>query len=165
MTDGITSVAGIQQNPQQHPWYTEFENLSLKISATFSDYNGPLTADILLAGGELAVLEVSPHLHTPKLQGLRDPRILNVWPGLLAGKNPEMSYLNDSEMTSAYVRIYGDRDTYTEYFDASWIVEVEEFPMPRQFGYHALRKILYMKTSSSSLLKNNLEAFVRENGV
>jgi len=164
MADGLTSVAGFQQNPRQHALYAAFSKLAAKIRRMFSDYNGPLTADVLAAGGELKVLEISPHLHASKLQWLRDPRILGIWPRILAGKGPEFQSLSDSENASAYLRIYGDQDAYQEFFEESWIADAEMFSPPMRFGAHGLRKILYMRAGSASLLREHLEAFVHENG-
>jgi hypothetical protein len=164
MADGLTSVAGFQHSPRQHPLYAQFVTLAAEIRRMFSDYYGPLTADVLAAGGALSVLEVSPHLHASKLQWLRDPRILAVWPRILAGATPELQNLSDSENASAWVRIYGEEDAYHDYFEPSWIADAEAFPEPLRFGPYALREILYLRTNSASLLKEHLEAFVHENG-
>jgi hypothetical protein len=160
MADGLTSVAGFQQDPRRHPLYPQFTKLATKIREMFADYSGPLTADVLASGGDLKVLEISPHLHASKLQWLRDPRILSVWPRVLAGHAPELP--SPGENASAYVRIYSASDTYLDYFEPSWIADLEAFPVPLQFGSHALRKILYLKGPAQ--LKQQLEAFVRENG-
>src|SRR6202042_496444 len=93
----------------------------------FSDYCGPLTADVLAPGGELKVLEISPHLHASKLQWLRDPRILSVWPRMLAGHRRESQNLGEADNASAYVRIYADDDIYQQYFEPAWIADVETF--------------------------------------
>jgi len=164
MADGLTSVAGLQQNPRQHALYAEFSDLAGKIRTMFSDYRGPLTADILAAGGDLKVLEISPHLHVSKLQWLRDPRILSIWPRILSGRGPEFQRLSDNAFASAYVRIYGDEDAYKEYFEDSWIADLETFSPPLRFGSHDLRKILFIKGASANLLREHLEAFVRDNG-
>jgi hypothetical protein len=164
MADGLTSVAGFQQNPRQHALYAAFSQLAGKIRRAFSDYNGPLTADVLAAGGELKILEISPHLHASKLQWLRDPRLLGIWPRILSGQGPEPQRLSDGEYASAYARIYGDTDAYQDYFDASWIADLETFSPPLRFGVHDLRKILYVKARSANLLREHLEAFVHENG-
>lgn len=145
LKDSITSVAGLQQNPTHHPQWVEFENLALKICNMFSDYKGPLTADIILGANGLQVLEISPHLHVSKLQGIRDPRILEIWPSILAGKEPGQSCLSGKSTTSAYVRIYGDSDVYRTAFDLSWIIGIEEFPIPREFGRHSLKKLFGLK--------------------
>jgi biotin carboxylase len=164
MADRLTSVAGFQQSPRQHPLYAAFAKLAAEIRRMFADYRGPLTADILAADGALSVLEVSPHLHASKLQWLRDPRILSVWPRILSGEAPELQSLSDSENASAWVRIYGDDSAYHDYFEASWIADAEVFPLPIRFRSHELRRILYMKTASARLLKEHLEAYVLENG-
>jgi len=164
MADGLNSLAGFQHNPRQHPLYAQFVRLAGEIRRMFADYYGPLTADILAAGGELSVLEVSPHLHASKLQWLRDPRILAVWPRILSGATPELKTLSDSENASAWVRIYGDEGAYHDYFEPSWIADAEAFPVPVHFGPYALREILYLRTNSASLLKEHLETFVHENG-
>jgi phosphoribosylaminoimidazole carboxylase (NCAIR synthetase) len=164
MADGLTSIAGFQQNPRQHALYAEFSQLAGKIRRMFSDYCGPLTADVLASGGDLKVLEISPHLHASKLQWLRDPRILSVWPRMLSGEKPELQNLSDGENASAYVRIYGAEDAYHEYFEPSWIADMEAFSPSIRFGSHDLRKILYMKVGSASLLREHLEAFVHANG-
>jgi ATP-grasp domain len=164
MADGLTSLAGFQQNPRQHALYAQFSNLAGKIRHIFSDYCGPLTADVLASGGELKVLEISPHLHASKLQWLRDPRILGVWPRMLSGEGRELQNLGDADNASAYVRIYGGEEGYRKYFEPSWIADTEAFSPPIRFGSHELRKILYVKVGSASLLREHLEAFVQENG-
>jgi hypothetical protein len=164
MADGLNSIAGYQHNPRQHPLYAQFVRLAGEIRRMFSDYCGPLTADILAAGDELSVLEVSPHLHASKLQWLRDPRILAVWPRILSGATPELQSLRDAENASAWVRIYGDDGAYRDYFEPSWIADSETFSEPLRFGPYGLREILYLRTNSASLLKEHVEAFVHENG-
>jgi len=164
MADGVTSLAGFQQNPRHHSLYAEFSRLAGKIRRVFADYCGPLTADVLACGGELKVLEISPHLHASKLQWLRDPRILSVWPRMLAGQGREPQSLSEADNASAYVRIYGEDDTYQKYFEPSWITDMETFSPPVRFGSHDLGRILYIKAESASLLREHLEAFVHENG-
>jgi hypothetical protein len=162
MADGLTSVAGFQQDPRRHPLYAQFAKLTTKIRTMFSDYSGPLTADILASRGELKVLEMSPHLHASKLQWLRDPRVLSVWPRVLAGLAPELPSLGEN--ASAYLRIYSVEDTYRDYIEPSWIANMEAFLVPLRFGSYELRKILYLKAASSGLLKQHLEAFIRAHG-
>jgi hypothetical protein len=165
MADGLTSLAGFQQSPRHHPLYAEFSRLAGKIRQMFSDYCGPLTADVLASGGELNVLEISPHLHASKLQWLRDPRILGIWPRMLAGDGRDLQRLGEADFASAYVRIYGaDEAGYERYFEPSWIADAEMFSPPIRFGSHELRRILYIKVESASLLREHLEAFVHENG-
>jgi biotin carboxylase len=164
MADGITSIGGLQQNPRRHALYGEFEELAVKMQRMFSDYRGPLTGDILNSDGKLTVLEMSPHLHVSKLQWLRDPSIADFWPRILSGQTPDVKWLKDDENASAYVRIYGVESAYHDYFDSTWIVEVEEFFPPRHFGPYELHKILYMRARSAPLLRERLEAFVRYTG-
>jgi hypothetical protein len=164
MADGLTSLAGLQENPRRHVLYAQFSKLADKIRHMFSDYCGPLTADVLASGGELKVLEISPHLHASKLQWLRDPRILGVWPRTLSGDGRVLQNLGDADNASAYVRIYGGDERYQKYFEPAWIADTEAFSPPIRFGSHELRKILYVKVGSGSLLREHLEAFARENG-
>jgi biotin carboxylase len=164
MADRLTSIAGFQQNPRQHPLYAACAKLAAEMRRTFSDYRGPLTADILAAEGALSVLEVSPHLHASKLQWLRDPRILSVWPRILSEQTPELQSPSDSENASAWVRIYDDESVYHDYFEAAWITDTEAFAVPLRFKAHELHKVLYMKSGSALLLREHVEAYVFENG-
>lgn len=163
MADGITSLAGFQESLGPHPLHEHFGKLALRIGEVFHDYRGPLTADVLAANDELKVLEISPHLHVPKLQALRDADLVGIWPKLLTSGMPEVSGLGENDAASAYVRIYGDDDAESRYFDPSWIAAVETFPTPRRFGHHVLRRILYLKSESASLLKERVHGFVDEN--
>jgi ATP-grasp domain len=164
MADGITSIAGLQQGPRQHPQYVRFAELAAKTQRMFADYSGPLTGDIMNSDGRLTVLEMSPHLHAAKLQWLRDPDLLDLWPRALVGRSPESDGSEEGCNASAYVRIYGNQETYLHHFDRKWIAAEEEFRVPRRFGEHELHKILYLKSESAEELRRCLEAFVHESG-
>jgi hypothetical protein len=84
---------------------------------------------------------------------------------MLAGDVRDLQRLGEADFASAYVRIYGaDEAGYERYFEPSWIADAEMFSPPIRFGSHELRRILYIKVESASLLREHLEAFVNENG-